>query len=244
MDIIVKTPSTGHIRSSNFIFHLDHLEFFRRLPPRASLTDAHRLGRAPNIFQDGSYLRDIDQCYYGMAARWATRNSRLPTCCRLFLNLCPFQPATRFSHEPDAIMGRRRSPSTACPRQPPACGAIALWRRPVLAVSPGLVSGVTGPSIPPALSMPRHEKPGARKGTDNAELRTAGHLHPHHRKNRRIVGGGRPPVDQTVERRERGGADHASLTPQRHALFRHQHPDAVGVSHRTGLRLAKLDDLP
>src|ERR1019366_10621338 len=31
-----------------------------------------------------------------------------------------------------------------------------------------------------------------KKGTDNAEYRTAGYLHPHHRKNRRFPGGGRP----------------------------------------------------
>ena len=39
------------------------------------------------------------------------------------------------------------------------------------------------------------------------------------------------------------GTDHAPAAPQRHALFRHQHPDAVGVGHRTGLRLTELDDL-
>lgn len=40
-----------------------------------------------------------------------------------------------------------------------------------------------------------------------------------------------------------GGRDHAPDAPQRRALFRHQHPDAVGVGSRAGLRLAKLDDL-
>jgi len=72
----------------------------------------------------------------------------------------------------------------------------------------------------------RHEKPRTqKKGTDNAEYRTAGYLHPHHRENRRFPEGGRPPVDQAVERRERGRVDHAPAAPQRHALFRHQHLD-------------------
>ena len=39
------------------------------------------------------------------------------------------------------------------------------------------------------------------------------------------------------------GTHHAPVAPQRHALFGHQHPDAVGVGHGAGLRRTDLDDL-
>ena len=50
-------------------------------------------------------------------------------------------------------------------------------------------------------------------------------------------------MDKAVERRTRGGKDHAPAAPQRPALFRHQHPDALGVGDGAGFRGPDLDDL-
>jgi hypothetical protein len=74
--------------------------------------------------------------------RAAPHTARLPLWCAnapvIFRKSCPFPFAARFSHEPDAIMGRRRSLSTAGPlHSPPSLRSVGSR----VAVSPGSVPG-------------------------------------------------------------------------------------------------------
>ena len=61
----------------------------------------------------------------------------------------------------------------------------------------------------------------------------------HHRRPRT----GRPPVDETVERRTRRRPHHPPAARERPALQGHQCADALGRGLRQGLRLPDLDDL-
>lgn len=65
----------------------------------------------------------------------------------------------RFSRNPDAIMGRRRDPSTALPA-PFLAALVPCWPFPD-------GDGITSFRLPS--KCPRHEKRGAERGTDNAE---------------------------------------------------------------------------
>ena len=110
---------------------------------------------------------------------------------------------------------------------------------PVLAVSPPFVhSGDSTPqcSRPPDLSAVR--TPNRKRRKDN-EHRKAGRLHTHHRQDRRRPRAGRAHLDEALERRPHRRTDHAPAAPQRRALFRHQHPHALGVGDRAGLFSAR-----